>query len=648
MKPTDVPLITAASSLVAADSGALFAVRRPHLESNSYTSQVFRSGAGGATRVSHGWSDSQLQATPDRAVYGILRATAAGEAAQLHVGEHPGAVRRVTDLHLGVSEFSLSDDGSRALLTARIPEPGRYGTDSSIPAAAEAPRRMTNPRYLSNGVGYFRDKPSQAFVVELNEPGLNPESLTGGEDLPAARPLAWPGMDASDPQWRPDGTASVVAGLPNDSAQPDLRSTVWLLDEQSATPLNLGDLGVVRHRWVGRDDLVFTAIDLSAGRADFVAQMRGIWIHNVLSGTTVRLTDPTWLSFTGVLAVHGDHIYATLTHDGAERLVRFPLPTQAPAAALTAGDLEFISPETHVVTSFDVRGDDVLWSAETSEHTAAIYTLGASGPELLTAVSPLPLVSHPQVITADGQGGEVHGWLAVPEGEGPFPVILNIHGGPFAQYSHAVFDETQVFTGAGYAVVYANPRGSEGRGRDWGLGVKGDFGAPALDDVLAVLDAALTSEPRLDAKRLGVQGGSYGGYTTAMMTTREHRFTAAIVERGYLEPSSFIATSDIGTYFSEQYTGTDRDAIAAQSPLNAVDHVRTPTLVMHSELDLRCPLEQAQRYFLALQRAGVESEMLVFPGENHELSRSGQPRHRVQRFEAMLDWWNRHLPTAAS
>src|SRR5690606_31875644 len=120
-------------------------------------------------------------------------------------------------------------------------------------------------------------------------------------------------------------------------------------------------------------------------------------------------------------------------------------------------------------------------------------------------------------------------------------------------------------------------------------------------------------------------------------------FRAAIVERGFLDPVAFAGTSDIGAYFGRAYVGEDPAEVARQSPLARAGAVRTPTLVMHSEQDLRCPLEQAQQYYAALLHHGADAEMLVFPGEDHELSRSGRPRHRVARFEAYLDWWQRHL-----
>jgi dipeptidyl aminopeptidase/acylaminoacyl peptidase len=201
----------------------------------------------------------------------------------------------------------------------------------------------------------------------------------------------------------------------------------------------------------------------------------------------------------------------------------------------------------------------------------------------------------------------------------------------------------QTLAEAGYAVVYGNPRGSAGYGEEHGRAIRQAMGTVDLHDVLDLLDAALDRVPTLDRGRLGILGGSYGGYLTAWTIAHDHRFKAAIVERGFLDPASFVGTSDIGAYFGQQYVGTDEAGIRAQSPQAVAHLVRTPTLVIHSELDLRCPLGQAETYFATLKLGGVESELLVFPGEDHELSRSGRPRHRVQRFEAILEWFGRHL-----
>lgn len=248
-------------------------------------------------------------------------------------------------------------------------------------------------------------------------------------------------------------------------------------------------------------------------------------------------------------------------------------------------------------------------------------------------------------------GVPVHGWVVTPDaevhGEGPYPTLLLIHGGPYAAYEDVFFDEVAVAAGAGYAVVYGNLRGSAGYGSAHGRAILEGFGTVDTDDVLALLDRALATHPELDASRVGVMGGSYGGYLTAWLTTRddaEERFRGAIVERGFLDPVSFEGSSDIGWFFGLRYLGDDAPKVAAQSPMAHIARVHTPTLVIHSEQDWRCPVEQGQRWYVGLRRRGVPSELLLFPGEGHELTRSGRPKHRRQRFEAVLDWWERYLP----
>jgi dipeptidyl aminopeptidase/acylaminoacyl peptidase len=223
-------------------------------------------------------------------------------------------------------------------------------------------------------------------------------------------------------------------------------------------------------------------------------------------------------------------------------------------------------------------------------------------------------------------------------------VLLTIHGGPFSQYGWGLFDETQTYVSAGYAVVQCNPRGSSGYGAEHGRVLRGAWGGHDVDDVLAFLDAAL-ADPALDADRVGVMGGSYGGYLTALLIGRTDRFAAAVVERAFTDPVSFVGSSDIGWSFPDQYLGTDPERLAAQSAMANAGSITTPTLVIHSEEDWRCPVEQGTRLYVELKRRGVPSELLLFPGEGHELSRSGRPKHRLARFEHILRWWARWLPT---
>ncbi|MGD2061459.1 MAG: prolyl oligopeptidase family serine peptidase, partial [Acidimicrobiia bacterium] len=235
-----------------------------------------------------------------------------------------------------------------------------------------------------------------------------------------------------------------------------------------------------------------------------------------------------------------------------------------------------------------------------------------------------------------------------PQGESAVPLLLNIHGGPASQYGFGFFDEFQVYAGAGYGVVACNPRGSAGRGEQFVKAVKGEnWGTVDHVDVTAAVTAALERHQRLDADRMGIMGGSYGGFLTAWIIGQEQRWKSAVVERGLLSWTSFAGTSDIGGVFPENYleegypTGWER--WWEKSPLALAHRVTTPTLIIHAEEDFRCPIEQAEQYLMALLRNGIEAELLRFPGEGHEMSRSGKPRHRKERFEAILDWHSRHL-----
>ena len=170
---------------------------------------------------------------------------------------------------------------------------------------------------------------------------------------------------------------------------------------------------------------------------------------------------------------------------------------------------------------------------------------------------------------------------------------------------------------------------------------------PDLQDLLAVLAAALDRYPRLDPDRMGIMGGSYGGFMTARILAVDGRFRSAVPERGLYAFTSMTGTSDIGPRFPELYLGAiapgEVDTLWRASPLSQAHRITTPCLLLHSESDYRCPVEQAEQMFAVLVANGVEVEMLRFPGEGHELSRSGKPVHRRQRFEAIVDWHHRHL-----
>ena len=224
-----------------------------------------------------------------------------------------------------------------------------------------------------------------------------------------------------------------------------------------------------------------------------------------------------------------------------------------------------------------------------------------------------PLVTSITELEGDAPDGyQVHGFLALPAGEGPHPVLLMIHGGPFAQYGWSVLDEAQVYAAAGYAVVYGNPRGSSGYGETQARYIIGDVGARQAPDLIALLEAAL-DRPDIDRQRIGVLGGSHGGYMTTWLIGHNDRFRAAVSERAVNAIDSFEGSSDIGWDFADVLYGTDPVQRRKQSPLTYADDITTPLLIVHSEHDWRCPIEQAQRLYVSLRRRDAEVEMLPLP-----------------------------------
>jgi dipeptidyl aminopeptidase/acylaminoacyl peptidase len=698
VKAQDITRLVSVSRPTLSPEGgtAVVATARPDLDADSYVGQLWSVDVKGSTaprRITRGFRDSVPQFSPDGSAIAFLRAEP-GKPAQLHVmATTGGEPQKVTGRLLGVSDFAWSPDGSTLAFVSREPEQGRYGTVEGVEPSAEPPRRITTYRYSANGVGWMRDRRTQVFVVNVPDlsaaPIVQPTASAEGPAqprpaVPEPRRLTFDDAEHGAIVFTGDGRHLAIVSDGHESADEDLRSILALVPVEggesitvvgAAANLSIADgPGAVAASDEGL--LYFLAQDVGESGRDFVARNAALYVVEAEGGTPRRLTDPETIDLTGSTVVlsrwgalvqstqRGRIVLLSVTDDGrVSPLVSDREVTGVAAAGETVafsfqsessfGDLAVLHPAALTVGGVDSAGDTATEPAGGEQRGDGGGDAGnGDTPRVLTDFSAdvrSAGIRIPVEFETQGRDGyPVHGWVVLPEGDGPHPVLLNIHGGPYAQYSVHLFDEAQVYADAGYAVVYCNPRGSAGYGQEHGRAIKGRMGTVDLHDVLDFLDAAVAAHPQLDGERVGVLGGSYGGYLTAWTIAHDHRFAAAIVERGFLDPVFFFGTSDIGSFFGEEYNGTDPDQIAAQSPQAHVDDVRTPTLVMHSENDLRCPLSQAERYFASLKRGGVETELVVFPGEDHELSRAGRPRHRVQRFEIILDWWARHLSTAGN
>lgn len=259
-------------------------------------------------------------------------------------------------------------------------------------------------------------------------------------------------------------------------------------------------------------------------------------------------------------------------------------------------------------------------------------------------------ISIPQPVEYTGyDGSAMTGWVLYPKDfdkKKSYPGILDVHGGPKTVYGTVFYHEMQVWASQGYFVFFCNPHGSDG-GSDEFADIRGKYGTIDYEDLMLFTDTVLKEIPQIDPKRIGVTGGSYGGFMTNWIIGHTDRFRAAASQRSISNWISFSQTSDIGPYFALDQQGASMDSdpekLWFHSPLRYAKNVTTPTLFIHSDEDYRCPLSEGLQMLNALLDRDIEARMCVFHGENHELSRSGKPVHRVRRLNEITDWMNSHL-----
>ena len=259
-------------------------------------------------------------------------------------------------------------------------------------------------------------------------------------------------------------------------------------------------------------------------------------------------------------------------------------------------------------------------------------------------------VRTPEAFTFTASDGyEIHGWVLKPAGyeeEKSYPGILNIHGGPRTVYSDVYYHEMQMWANRGYFVFFCNPRGSDGRGTDFG-NINGLYGTVDYQNLMDFTDEVLKRYPMIDASRLGVAGGSYGGFMTNWIIGHTDRFHAAASQRSISNWVSFEHNSDIGHTFILNNQGgntrTNVELLWKQSPLQFAPNCKTPTLFIHSDEDYRCYMAEGIAMFSAIKRNGCPAKLCLFHGENHELSRSGKPENRIDRMREIIEWMDTYL-----
>jgi dipeptidyl aminopeptidase/acylaminoacyl peptidase len=541
--------------------------------------------------------------------------------------DRPGESREVTRHRYGIDGVNWSPDGSQLAYTGRY-DPSN--PDDKEPGEGEAPRVRVTRRidYKRDGKGYLDDDREQVFVIDV----------ASGE----RRRLTDVAHDHVDPVWSPDGQRLAVGLLDGATLCADLVLLDAATGERTSVVEAVGVLG--GWAWSSSGDrLLFAADHEMSSHPDF-------FVYQTDDGSCRRLTDdpgivphgrPAWLD-EGRVLVLGDRaarsgLYLLDAESGALELMH---RWEGRRSGLSIDDGRRWVAQEH--ESFERFGEIAVFDLE--NRTDRILTENSA---FVLGVTP---PGRWERLTVERDGFEIDAWLIAPtelDEAAHYPVILFVHGGPEG-YDGYNFDAMQhLLATNGFLVVVANPRGSTSYGREFTRKVLGDWGPGPFGDLMAVLDD-ITVRPYADGSRLGIIGGSYGGYMTAYAISQDDRFQAAVVECVTFDlPSQYLAGDMDFAYGDLAWGGApslNRAIYDAQSPSSYAHKVTTPTLILHGEEDHRSPFNQGEQMFRALLKARCETEFARYPGGSHSFGLyGGPPPHREDHLRRVLEWFKCYL-----
>lgn len=673
MKPSDIAKLTSVGDPQLSPDGrnVAYVVVRIDEPKNAYSSQIWVVGTEPGSRpralTSGEFRDANPRWSPDGSQLAFTSSRAKNAAGKtkstLHLlpFESPGETVLLAEGDEGFSQPSFSPDGSRLAVVHRV-RGEHYESDEISRRPA---RKITRTMSQLNGEGFTFDRPTHIHVVATD--GSGPlRAITAGS------------TPFDDVAWFPDGdrlAASVrdqtgdmvfdIVSVPADPAEPtdpssddpDIAGACRFLTSGSGvyqrcvvTPTSDHVLVRGSHDMVNvyPQNLHYGLVSTSAG-SDPVPPA---WVTDSVDrnwAPGVGDSPPAFIDNRSFLATYEDRGNTILAQVDTE--TGQVKPVIEPTGAVTAWSTGTIDGASAVAycQATSTRPSELFLTVDGETRQLTDHCSG-----WLDSVG-----SHePEHFLAPSGSLEVDAWIIRPADFDPakkYPALLNINGGPFSQYGNVFHDEFQMQARAGFVVIYSNPRGGSGRDQAWGQAILGPkhrvpgtgWGGADYDDVMAVTDAALEKYDFIDPDRLGVLGGSYGGYLTSWIVTHTNRFAAACSERAANNLLSLEFMSDMATFFKSEVGPTfvdDPDEYTRMSPTSYVTDLNTPLLIIHSEDDLRCPVNQAWQMFNACQTLGKpDVEFWLFPGETHELSRSGSPSHRKQRAEIIHEFFERFL-----
>ncbi|HLR01790.1 MAG TPA: S9 family peptidase [Virgibacillus sp.] len=568
-----------------------------------------------------------------------------------------GEARQITFFKNGATSPSWSSDGKHIIFSASLDrdddvqsqtEQSKEEREKEHAEKKKQPLVINRLKYKSDANGFHDEKRNQLILYDMENERF--EQLTTAD------------ADHTFEDFSPETKSVLFSANLNEDADAELTNDLFLfnLSNKEVTKLTngKGTYGNATFSPSGEKIACFGHEFAYSG-----ATLTALYIFDVITGERTCLSETWDMQLSD--AMIGDTRLGLSTTGPAwskDADYLFFIGTNAGTTGLYQADLNgmltvLYKEENHVFGfSYDKYTDAFVLGISKPTDPCNFYLLkNKSDIEQLTNVNAKFVanvhLSEPETITVPTDDGrDIQGWLLKPYGfqtDKKYPMVLEIHGGPHAMYGLTFFHELQLLAAKGYVVLYTNPRGSHGYGQEFVDACRADYGGGDYSDLMHAVDYALQHYHFIDEKRLGVTGGSYGGFMTNWIVSHTNRFKAAVTQRSISNWLSFYGVSDIGYFFTKWELGKnlleDPKKLWEFSPLKYAENVQTPLLILHGEQDLRCPVEQGEQLFITLKHLGKNVEFVRFPDVNHELSRSGKPEIRIARLNHICRWFEEYL-----
>ncbi|RMG98059.1 MAG: S9 family peptidase [Chloroflexi bacterium] len=562
-----------------------------------------------------------------------------------------GEARPLTNMQGSFGSFEWSPDGRQLVCAFRKKDKEQLEreADERKKKLGVVARHITSLDYKFDGVGYL---PKEKWHIwTINARTGKAHQLTEGDKY-----------SETSPRWSPDGKQ--ILFFSNRSERPDIDvhlDDIFVMPAEGGTfrkvetppgPKYMGSFSP-DGKWIaylgreGKGDwwkntrLWVVPVDGSAPARDLTGQ----YDVDVSSGTLTDTGDrptlpPVWL-------LDGGRLYFHVTHHGETRLC---------SVAADGSDLQTVI-DGGVVGGYSLDSKQVrlaYWFGDMMNPGQVWVRLMENGrsrqlTRFNTWLNRVDLGQIEEVWFKGPDNNDLQGWILNPPDFDPtkkYPSILEIHGGPWLQYGKAFMHEFFFLAAQDYVVYFTNPRGGQGYGEAHSRAIHRNWGRADYADVMAWADL-VSQKPYIDTNRMGVTGGSYGGFMTTWIIGHTDRFKAAVAQRVVSNAISFWGSSDVGFLFEDPWSGKppweDLEKYWDQSPMKYIGNARTPTLVIHSEKDYRCAQEQGEQVYIALTKLGVDTELVLFPDSSHGLSRAGRTDRRIARLNHILRWFDKYL-----